>query len=189
MEVIREVVRIYEGKILRALAKMEGRRYSASMIPAILGVKHLCGASSDKGRAARTDRFPVGTPLHPIDVDGKEFQTVLAVAQLILLIHVIAAPGADERAPSLRVIHIDPVAARPTLVHLDVKMTVIDHMPETAFITYHEVPPFWMLLASDAYRSSNRPQLFRGIPGSLIDSTLVCIMLQDNKVNPDKQLL
>jgi hypothetical protein len=117
------------------------------MIPAIFGVKHLCGALSDKGCAARADCFAIGAALYPIDMDTEEFQAVLAVAQLILLIYVIAAPGADERAPSLRVIHIDPVAARPTLVHLDVKMTVIDHMPETAFITYHEVPPFWMLFS------------------------------------------
>jgi hypothetical protein len=117
------------------------------MIPAILGVKHLCRALSDKGRAAGADCFAIGTSLHPVDMDSEEFQTVLAIAQRIPLIYVIAASGTNERAPSLRVIDIDPVAARPTLVNPDVKMTVIDHMPETAFVAYHEVPPFWTLFS------------------------------------------
>lgn len=110
-------------------------------------MKHLRGAPSDKGCAARADCFAIGAPLHPIDMDSEESQAVITIAQLILLIYVIAASGTNEKAPSLRVIHVDPVAARPTLVHLDVKMTVIDHMPETAFVTYHEVPPFWMLFS------------------------------------------
>src|SRR5271157_41744 len=117
------------------------------MVPAILGMKHLRRAPSDKGCAARADHFPVSAPLHPINVDGEEFQTVPAVTQFILLIHIIAAPGTDGKAPPLGVIHIDPVAAHPTLVHLDVVMTVIDHMPETALVAYHVVPPFRMSLS------------------------------------------
>ena len=80
-------------------------------------------------------------------MDSEVFQAVLAIPEIILVIYVVAASGTNEKAPSLRVIHVDPVAARPTLVYLDVKMTVIDHMPETAFVTYHEVPPFWMLFS------------------------------------------
>jgi len=117
------------------------------MVSAVLGVKHLRRASSDKGCATRADCFAIGAPLHAIDMDREEFQTVLAAAQFILLIYVIAAPGADERAPSLRVIHIDPVAARPTLVHLDVRITVIDHVPETALVAYQVVAPFRIFLS------------------------------------------
>jgi hypothetical protein len=117
------------------------------MVPAVLGVKHLRGAPSDKGCAARADCFAIGSPLHPINMYGEQFQTVLAVAQVIFLIYVTAAPGADEKAPPLRVIHVDPVAAHPALVHLDVKMTVIDHMPETALVAYHVVPPFRVFLS------------------------------------------
>jgi hypothetical protein len=72
-------------------------------------------------------------------------QTVPAVAQLILLVYIIAASGTDEIAPSLRVIDIYPVAACPALVHPDVGMTVINHMAKTAFVAYHEVPPFRLL--------------------------------------------
>jgi len=99
------------------------------------------------GRAARADCRAVRASLHPINMDGEEFQAVLAVTQFILLIHVIAAPGADEKAPPLGVIHIDPVAARPTFEDLDVVMAVIDHMPETALVAYHVVPPLCTLLS------------------------------------------
>ena len=34
-------------------------------------------------------------------------------------------------------IHIKPVAASPAFVHLNIVMAVIDHLAETAFITYH----------------------------------------------------
>lgn len=115
------------------------------MVPATLGVKRLRGTPSDKGRAARADCFAVGASLHPIDMASEEFQAVLAIPKIILLIYVIAASGTDERAPSLRVIDIDPVTARPALVHPDVGMAVINHMAKTAFVTYHEVPPFWLL--------------------------------------------
>jgi hypothetical protein len=103
-------------------------------------------------------------------MDGKEFQAVLAVAQIVLLIDVVAASGTDEKAPSLRVIHIDPVAARPTLVHLDVKMTVIDHMPETAFVTYHEVPPFWMLF------SIGRISIIKQAPAISLHSKIILLL-------------
>ena len=112
------------------------------MVPAILGVKHLRRAPSDEGGAARADRFAIGASPHSGDVDPEQPQTIRAVAQLILLVHIAATSGTDERTASLRVINIDPVAACPALVYPDIKMTIIDHRPETTLVAQHLVPPF-----------------------------------------------
>jgi hypothetical protein len=107
------------------------------VIPAILGVEHLRGAPSDKGGAARTHRFPVGTPSHPVDVNPEESEAVVAVAQFVRLVYIAATSRTDERTPSLRMINVDPVAACPALIYPDIKMTVIDHVPETTFVAQH----------------------------------------------------
>jgi len=78
-------------------------------------------------------------------MDIEVSQAVPAVTQLILLVYIIAASGTDQIAPSLRMIDVDPVAACPALVDPDVGMAVINHMAKTAFVAYHEVPPFWLL--------------------------------------------
>jgi hypothetical protein len=70
----------------------------------------------------------------------EEFQAALAIAQLILLIHVITASCAHQRTPTPRVIDIKPITAYPTFVHLDVKITVIDHIPEPTLLTDHRTP-------------------------------------------------
>ena len=72
----------------------------------------------------------------------EKFQAIPAVAKFILLVHVAAASGAYERTPSLRVIDIEPVATYPAFEHLDVKIAVIDHVPETTFFAYHGLPLF-----------------------------------------------
>ena len=72
----------------------------------------------------------------------KKFQAVFTITQFILLFHVIAATGAHPRTPALRVIDIKSVSAYPAFVHLDVKITVIDHMPEPTLFTYHRTPFF-----------------------------------------------
>lgn len=117
--------------------KKEQRRHSASVIPAILGVKHLGRAPSDKGGAARTDRFTISAPPHAVDVDSEKPETVVAVAKVIRPVHIRATSGADERSASFRVINIEPVATCPALVHLDVKMAVIDHLPEATLVAQH----------------------------------------------------
>jgi hypothetical protein len=75
-------------------------------------------------------------------MDIEKSQALLAAAEVILLPHVSPAPGTNESTPSLRVINIEPVTARKTFVNLDIKVTVVDHMPETAFAAHHDTPPF-----------------------------------------------
>jgi hypothetical protein len=108
---------------------------------AIFGMKQLRGALSGEGRAARARRFAIVTPLRPLNIDIEELQTVLAVAQLIFRIHVMAAAGTDERTQSLWMIDVESVTAYPTFVHLDVTITIIDHIPGTTFAAYHLIPP------------------------------------------------
>ena len=129
------------------LAEIGKWGYLTSMVPAILGMKRLRGALSDKRHAAPADCLAIGTSLHPIDIYSEELQTFFAVAEVILLIHVTATSGTNERTPSFRVIDVDPVTACPTFVHLNIEVTVIDHMPETTFVAYHKVPPFWIFVS------------------------------------------
>jgi hypothetical protein len=110
-------------------------------LPAISAMNQLCGTIPDKGRATRTHRFAIGTPLRWLNMDVEEFRAVLAVAQLIFRVHVAAASGARQGTPSLRMIDIEPVTARPTFVHLDVTIAVIDHVRRTTFAAYHLISP------------------------------------------------
>ena len=103
----------------------------------MFGVKHLRGAPPDEGYATRADCLPIGSPVHPTRVHSEELQTVPAVAKLVLLIHLIAASGAQERTPSLRVINIEAVTAYPAFEDPDVTVTVIDHVTKTTFVAYH----------------------------------------------------
>jgi len=112
------------------------------MIPALFGMEHLRGAFSDKRCAARADCFAIGAAPGSVNMDSQELETIFAVAQFILLIHVIAAPRADKKTQSLRMIHIKPVTARPAFVYFNIIMTVIDHLTETAFVTYHRPSPY-----------------------------------------------
>jgi hypothetical protein len=100
-------------------------------------VKHLRGALPDEGYAARADCLPIGPPVHPTHVHSEEIETIPAVAEFILLIHLITASGTHERTPSPRVINIESVTAYPALEYLDVTVTVVDHVTETTFVAYH----------------------------------------------------
>ena len=111
--------------------------------PAISCVKQLPGALPDEGRAARARRLAVGTHLRPLNMDVEEPRTVLAVAQLVFRVHVVAASGTDERTRSLGMIDIEPVAAYPAFVHVDLTITVIDHTRRTAFAAYHLISPLY----------------------------------------------
>jgi hypothetical protein len=75
--------------------------------------------------------------VHPTHVHSEEIETIPAVAEFILLIHLITASGTHERTPSPRVINIESVTAYPALEDLDVTVTVIDHVTETTFVAYH----------------------------------------------------
>lgn len=110
-------------------------------VPARLGVKLLCRTLPDKEFAARADGFAIGTPLDEGDMGMEEPQAVLAVAELVFLLQLIAASGTDESTPSLRVTNIEPITAYPAFIHLDVTITVIDHIPETTLVAYHSFPP------------------------------------------------
>ena len=111
--------------------------------PAISCMKQLPGALPDEGRAARARHFAISTYLHRFNIDLEEPRTGLAVAQLILHIRVIAASGTDERTRSLGMIDIEPVAAYPAFVHVDLTITVIDHTRRTAFAAYHLISPLY----------------------------------------------
>ena len=74
------------------------------------------------------------------NVDIEELKAVFAIAELVLATSVIAASGADERTPSLRVTGIDPVTTCPTLVNLDLAATVINHTTDTTFLARHSSP-------------------------------------------------
>ena len=71
-------------------------RYLGSAIPAMLGVKHLRGAFPHEGRAARADCFTMRALLHPTDMDVEAPDKVRAVTQLIFLIHIASASGANK---------------------------------------------------------------------------------------------
>jgi hypothetical protein len=71
---------------------------------------------------------------HALGMDIEELEAILAVAKFVLSVHVSTASGTDERTLSPQMIQIDPVTAYPTLVHLDVTITIIDHIPETTFV-------------------------------------------------------
>jgi len=110
---------------------------------AILGVEHLCGAFLDKGLATRAPGFAVGAILQPLNVEIEEFYAVTAVAQLILRVHVMATPGADESATSFRVIDVEPVATHPAFVYPDVTITIVDHIHGTALVAHHLITPLY----------------------------------------------
>jgi hypothetical protein len=110
-------------------------------LPAIFGMKQLLGALPDEDRAARARRFAIGTHHHRLNMGVEEPRAGPAVARLIFRIQVIAASGTDERTRSLWMIDIEPVAAYPAFVYLDVTITVIDHIRRTAFAAYHLIPP------------------------------------------------
>jgi hypothetical protein len=91
------------------------------------------------------------------------------VTQLIFGVQVIAASVTDERTGSLWMIGIEPVTACPALIHLDVIVTVIDHIRRTTFVAYHLTPPYTMLFVqlcsillvfTPHGILHNRPQLF-----------------------------
>jgi hypothetical protein len=107
-------------------------------------------------------------------MDSEEPEAVIAVTQLILRMYIIAAPGTNKKAPSFGMINVESVAARPALVYLDVVVTVVDHLPETAFITYHEPPPSHSARSPGIYRISRHRQTL----------LLFFIMLRNVKVNP-----
>jgi hypothetical protein len=74
-------------------------------------------------------------------MDIEELQAVPAITKLILIMHVASASRANQRTPALRIIDITAITAYPAFVNPNVKITVIDHMSETAFFAYHVVPP------------------------------------------------
>jgi hypothetical protein len=74
---------------------------------------------------------------HPIDLNIEELQAVFAIAELVLLMLLIAASGADKGTPSLRVTGIDPLTTCPALVNLDLAATVIYHIAMAAFLARH----------------------------------------------------
>jgi hypothetical protein len=120
-------------------------------------MKQLSGGFPDKGRAARTRRFAIGTHHHPLNMGGGVPRTGLAVAQLILRIQVIAASSTDERTRSPWMIDIEPVTACPTFVHADVIVTVIDHERRTAFAAHHLILPRTVVVDRHALFSSGLP--------------------------------
>jgi hypothetical protein len=101
-------------------------------------MEHLCGTFSDENRAALADRFTIGTSLQAAHVDVQHLHAIVTIAQFVLFTHIIAASGANQRTPPLWVIDIEPVATNPTLEYLNVKITVINHMTESTFFTYHK---------------------------------------------------
>jgi hypothetical protein len=109
--------------------------------PAFFGMKQLPGTPPDEGRAACARRLAIGTLHHPLNVGVEMPGTAPAEAQLILRIHVIAAPGANESTRSLRVIDIEPITACPAFVHLDTFVAVIHHIRRTAFAAHHLPSP------------------------------------------------
>ncbi len=99
-------------------------------------MKRLIGPSRREGFAGYRAFSVMNTSPDPTIMDGEEFQAIPTVAVIILLLHVIAAPQTDQKTETLRVIHIDPVAASPALVNPDVMIAVIDHPAESAFAAY-----------------------------------------------------
>jgi hypothetical protein len=75
-----------------------------------------------------------------MDGEVKKFQTVFAEAQPVLFIHITAASRTNEIAGPFGMLRIGSVPAYPTLVHPDVTITVINHIPETTLLTYHKFP-------------------------------------------------
>ncbi len=131
------------------------------MIPALPRVEHLRGALSDKRCAARADRLAIRAAPGSVNMDCEELEAIFAVAQLVLLIDVITAPGADEKTQSPWMIHIKPVTARPAFIYLNIVMTVIDHLTKTTFVTYHLPPPMWRaaILAALAFNNCRQTTL------------------------------
>jgi len=114
--------------------------YSTLVASTMPGVERLCGAFLRKDSTTRTDCLSVGAFLHSIVVDSEEPQAILAIAEFVLFLYVISTPRADEKTPALRVINIQPVAAGPALQYLDVITAIVDHLTESALVTYHVSP-------------------------------------------------
>jgi hypothetical protein len=122
-------------------------------------MKHLRWALPDEGGTARARGFPVGALLDPlgsgqtVDMKIEQPQAVVAVAPLIPRLYILAASATNVIAPSFWMINIAPVTAYPAFVNLDFVMTVIHHIPGSAFVTDHLIP---LLLHST--RSYNHAQ-------------------------------
>lgn len=94
----------------------------------------LPGTFPEEGHAACARGFAIGTLYHRLNMGAEEPRTSLAVTQPVFGIQVIAASGTDERTRSLWMIGIEPVTACEASVHLNVMVTVIDHVRGAAFV-------------------------------------------------------